>query len=338
MMGSEAEGVTSSKREGGTSRRFFWLATGIVAAIALYTGGWFYAANTLERATDTWLARMGERGAAATCQQREARGYPFRIGLFCSEAAIEDAEGRFAIRAAGLRSAAQIYNPAQIVGELDTIGLDLLAAPNPVGARAGDIRFSARLADPLPERASVTAQQVKLDATPEGRVAPVLFEAGHVEAHARRNGADLDLAVSAEAISALPPQIGREIRAERFQADFTVADGVRLAMERPQSLRGISLVIRDLAITLADKAGFALSGPFSVDMDGFIDAKLQISARNPQEIAALLAEIMPENGNQIRSVAAGLAALGDNPSLPLTVTKGQARIAFITLGRIPPLN
>ena len=337
-MGSEAEGVTSSKREGGTSRRFVWLATAIVAAIALYTGGWYYAADALEQATDTWLTRMNERGASASCEQRQARGYPFRIGLFCSKAAIADAEGRFAVRADGLRSAAQVYNPAHIVGELDAIRLDLFAAANPVGASASDIRFSARRADPLPQSASVTARQVALDATPEGRVASVLFEAGHAEAHTRRNGADLDLALSAEAMTARPPQLGREIRAERFQADLTVADGVRLAVERPQSLRGISLVIRDLAITLADKAGFALSGPLSVDIDGLIDAKLQISAQNPQKLATLLAEIMPENGDQIRSVAAGLAALGDNPSLPLTVTKGQARIAFITLGRIPPLN
>lgn len=337
-MGSEAEGVTSSKRKGGSSRRFVWLATAIVAALALYTGGWYYAAGTLEQATDTWLERMSARGADASCERRQARGYPFRIGLFCTEAAIADAEGRFAVSAAGLRSAAQVYDPAQVVGELDTVRLDLFGAPNPLGASARDIRFSARLAEPVPARASVTARQVELDATPENRIASILFEAARAEAHTRRNGADLDLAVSAETISAFPPQLGREIRADRFQADFTVADGVRLAMERPQSLRGISLVIRDLAITLADQAGFALSGPFSVDMDGFIDAKLQLSAQNPQKIATLLAEIMPENGNQIRSVAAGLAALGDNPSLPLTVTKGQARIAFITLGRIPPLN
>ena len=40
---------------------------------------------------------------------------------------------------------------------------------------------------------------------------------------------------------------------------------------------------------------------------------------------------------QIKTSFAGLAAMGDNPTLPLKVSKGRAMLGFIPLGNLPPL-
>jgi hypothetical protein len=51
-----------------------------------------------------------------------------------------------------------------------------------------------------------------------------------------------------------------------------------------------------------------------------------------------LAEAFPDQADQIRSAMAGFAILGDGTPLPLSIDKGRARIAFVKLGRLPPLD
>lgn len=318
------------------SRRFAWLAIAIIAATALYTAGWFYAAGRLEAATDAAIARITSDGGRAGCANRTARGYPFRIGLFCDEVALDDRDDRFNFRADGLRSAAQIYNPTHIVGELDEAWFDLFASPTPYGVHFEGIRFSTRIANPLPERISVTSGPISVDENPLSRGLLIVFSANGGETHLRRNGDDIDIAMSGEGISARA--INRQIDVERFLADLTIDDGVRLAAEPPKSLRGLSATLRDVSVMLAGDARVAVSGPIAVDSEGLVNAKLQLTAHKPREIAAFLADLMPEQRGQITSVAAGLAALGETPSLPLTIVKGQARLAFVTLGDIPPLR
>ena len=42
--------------------------------------------------------------------------------------------------------------------------------------------------------------------------------------------------------------------------------------------------------------------------------------------------------DQIRTSFAGLAVMGDNPTLPLKISKGRAMLGFIPLGNVPPLE
>jgi len=100
----------------------------------------------------------------------------------------------------------------------------------------------------------------------------------------------------------------------------------------------MSFVLRTLALGVGDGGTLSLSGPVSVDEAGLLNGKLQIAVTNPAAVGAYLETMMPEQRNEIRSVMSGITMLGDNPALPLTISRGKARIAFITLGQIPPLR
>ena len=157
----------------GYSRRFAWLAIAIVAVIGLYTAGWFYMASLLDAEAGKAIARIERDGGVALCANREARGYPFRIGLFCDRIGVTDAKGNVEVRGEGLRTAAQVYDPFRIIGELDALHIGYPGRQPGVSASASDMRFSASVAQPLPERASITMRAIAVDADPEGNDLPV---------------------------------------------------------------------------------------------------------------------------------------------------------------------
>ncbi|MDP3897146.1 MAG: DUF2125 domain-containing protein [Mesorhizobium sp.] len=316
------------------SRRFAWLAGGIVAAIGIYTGAWFYVAGRLEAEVEAVLARARDGGAEAACANAEARGYPFRIGIFCDKVAYRDAAAGLSLDGSGLRNAAQIYQPTRIVGELDTIAL-LLGDGSGFGFAAKDIRYSTRTSDPLPERVSVTGQALVASQSRAGEGPVTLADAAAGEAHLRREGADLDFALNFDALQwRIVPAGGEMLPPLDGAADMRLTDGVAFLADQPTSLRGASGEIRQASVG-TEGTGASIAGPFTVGADGLLDATLTLSIRNPQAFSMLLAASFPQIRPQVDQTAALIAALGDNPRLPLSVSKGVVRMGFLTLGRIP---
>jgi hypothetical protein len=316
------------------SRRFFWLGVFIVVLFGGYSLGWFWLAGRLEAEAKTAIAALNRDGVEANCVNPAARGYPFRIGLFCDSVAFSDAAQGISLSAGSFRSAGQIYDPMRLVAELDG---PVLVDSAQAGAFALDwqnLRASARLSTPLPQRLSLEGVQVKA-ATADG--AP-LFAAENLQAHMRPNEQNLDLAGSFSGL-ALDASLlkGRKIPPLSGQSDITVNDGVRLLGERVKDLRGQSGTIRELALSTGENTGVTLAGPFSVDEAGLIDARLNITIRDPKGLSAVLAEAIPERRAQIEQAFSGLAMLGAAPSLPLRINKGRATLGFIPLGEIPPL-
>jgi hypothetical protein len=154
----------------------------------------------------------------------------------------------------------------------------------------------------------------------------------------RRNGDDLDLAASF-ADAALDPRVaqGAKLPPLAGEADLTIIDGVDWVRFGDGSLRGRSGMVRTLALSTGQGTGLSLSGSFTVAEDGLLDADLMIRVRGPKELADQLAGAFPAHADQIRTSFMGLAAMGDNPSMPLKVTRGKARLGFLPLGDIPPL-
>lgn len=329
--------MTSSETPKRGARRFIWLAVGIVVAIAAYTAGWFWVAGEVEARTAAAIERIRGGGGEAECDGAEARGYPFRIGLFCRSVNWANARGA-SLRGDGLRTAAQIYNPFHVVGEMDEAWVGTASAVSRLSTNAKDIRFSARLDQPLPERASLTARTISVDGSPDAARSTIVLTAAASEAHMRRNGDAVDLAFSATDVEVSPPRLGRSLRFPALSADVSVDDGVRLAEQPPKSLRGLSGQLRSVAIDTGEDAGLTATGPLSVDADGLVDGQLQITVRNPKKLAAYVTDLFPDQAKQIQSAFSGIAMLGDNPTLPLTIRRGRAQMGFIPLGTIPPVE
>lgn len=96
------------------ARRIKWLMTGVLAAVGLYTGGWFYAAREVGGQVSAQLDQLATQGVAIDCPDRNVRGFPFRIGVFCSDFAVDAASQRLALKGGAFRSTAQVYNPRRV--------------------------------------------------------------------------------------------------------------------------------------------------------------------------------------------------------------------------------
>lgn len=335
IRGSETAAMTSSRQSGTNyGRRFMWLLLGIILVICFYTAGWFYAARTVVDQVQGAIVALNGDGRRASCEEPQARGYPFRIGIFCRSVMFEDAGKGVAFRAGELRSAAQVYQPWRIIGELD--GPASLEAPglNALSLGWSALRASARLASPLPERVSVEATDLAVQLDEQGETLQPLARSDSAELHLRPVGDDLDVAVrfaglalDEGVVGAVPPLSGL--------IDFSLAGGA-LPGGSEGGLRGHSGVIRALAVSAENGAGVTVSGPVAVDEAGLIDAELSVSVREPAALAKILGDLAPHARREIElalSAMAGANARG----LPLNIVRGEARLGFIPLGNIPPL-
>ena len=322
------------------SRRILWLAAAIVVAIAAYTAGWFYIGGELEAQTHRAIGRINAQGRRAGCESAQARGFPFRIGLFCDSVRYEDAMGGVAVSAGPLRSAAQVYDPYRVVSELD--GPARLELPGLIAIELNWdlLHSSARIATPLPRTASAQGRNVRATAL-DNPAGEALFAANVVEAHMRTRGDAVDLAASAEALTLSDAVIsGNHLPPLNASADLTVDDGVKLALAWDGSLRGRAGTIRSASVDAGEGAGFSVSGPFSVADDGLIDATLTLTIREPARLSKLLADAFPQFRETIESslgLIAAVSAGGAPASLPLVITRGRPVIGFVALEPIPPL-
>lgn len=115
-----ASRIMAASSQSGSGKKFWLLGGGVLLVIALYTGGWFYAASALKNTVLKAIAPRDQAGVSGECSDIEFRGYPFRIGLFCSKIDVDDNVNGVSATFGALRSAAQVYAPGNIVWELDS--------------------------------------------------------------------------------------------------------------------------------------------------------------------------------------------------------------------------
>ena len=104
--------MAASSRSG-SSRKFWLLGGGVVLVIALYTGGWFYAASVLKTNVLRAIAPRDTAELSGECADMDFRGYPFRIGLFCSKVDVDDNANGVSASFGALRSAAHARQAAR---------------------------------------------------------------------------------------------------------------------------------------------------------------------------------------------------------------------------------
>ena len=315
-------------------RRILWLAAFVVVLFGGYSAGWFYLADQLVTRTKATISAANRDGVTVECDNPIARGFPFRLGIYCDSVAYANATEAVGLTAGNLRTAGQIYDPMRFIAELD--GPATIATPRNgmLNLDWEKLRASVRWARPLPERVSVEGGNVAATTATGAPLATV----GAFEAHMRPNGQDLDLASTFEAL-ALDPSLldGRKLPVLSGQSDLTIQGGVDLRGIRPEELRGRSGIIRSASLSTGADTGLTVSGPFSIGEDGLIDATLRVTVRDPRGLSAVFAEAFPEKRREITSAFSALGFMGNDPTLPLVIERGQAKLAFFKLGDIPPI-
>lgn len=326
------------ERKPGYRRRLTWLAIVIALLVGGYSAIWFYVAGRLEAMVAQAVAEFNrDGGRSADCANTAARGFPLGMGLSCDSVRFEDVSQRLAAAAAAFHIGVEFYDPFNVVAELDSPARVSVPGGVPFAFNWGGLHASAKLAMDFPEHVSADVKSLTAEANPG--VSPVsLLSVGSAEAHMRKSGADLDFAAGFTDADIDPKLLnGGDLPPLKGAADLTIKDGVNLVRFGDGSLRGHSGTIRTLSVSSGETAGLALAGPFSVADDGVVDADFTVTIRDPKALSAMLATAFPSAADQIRSSFAGLAMLGDNPTLPLRISKGRATLGFIPLGNLPPL-
>ena len=323
------------------SRRIKWLGFFVAALIALYTGAWFWGAYYLKQEIGKALSASTVDGKRADCQNLDIKGYPFRAGVFCDRVAFEDPSQKISVKLGAVRSATQIYDPMRGIVELD--GPLELALPGGKSIRAewSLLHASGRLAQPLPKRLSLEANDVAISLPSQP-----LFKAGNIQSHFRTSGQDIDLAASGAGIviDSLAAQ-GRAIPEFSFGADLQIRNGVALATSGEKNLarllRGQSGTLRAISLDFADGGGLTLSGPVSLDENGLLSGDISITFSEAEKLGKAIEKAAPEIAAYVSpslSLAAANAKPGEDPRIDVTIRKGRAAIGLIPLGEIPPLQ
>lgn len=331
----------SSTQGKSASRRFLYLAIATVVLFSAYSAGWYVLADRLTTGATRVVDQINARGDRANCENISARGYPFRLGIYCDTVFFERAAAGVSVAAGALRSAAQVYRPNLVISEVDGPARVLLPNLLPLRLSWQTLRTSTRLASPFPDRFSLETSNLAA-IFGDSQTAEPSARAAETELHARPDGANLDVATRITKFTMNPALFpGRTVPSTDINADIRVENGVGLVLSGNRSLRGYSGILRNFSMLAAGGTGVTLKGPFSIAADGLIDADLTLGIKRPQDLAKVLADIIPEARSQIRNglMAFSLTA-GDtdgNMKLPLKITRGSAVIGFIRLGQIPPL-
>lgn len=339
--------MTQGEYPSPASRKMKRLTIGIVIVAIVYTAGWFFAAHQIETRLDTALSERQRSGSTIECTDRDIKGYPFRIGLFCGALKVDDtrygASGAFG----AFRSAAQVYRPGHAVMELDgpaeirfSPGLSVSANWSllhaSVQAGLSGVRQSAMTYDDL-----TGTLRADRDQTP-----PLRFDARHGEAHLRQNGADLDMALSVDGLDVNIADGGpRLLPVFDSVLDLTLVDRATLLENgtfSPGMLRDTKGEVRNLTLDLGNGMVTQASGPFTVNADGLISGKFSLTMKNIEGWRQNLTGSFTDEGsvaliNNIANMLTALSSGANEATVTLNVRDGTAFLAFFPIGELPRL-
>jgi hypothetical protein len=323
------------------STKLALLAGFILLVIAGYTLLWFTLADRLQGRVESFLADLGDEGLVAKCDNLDVRGYPFRIGVFCDAIRAENG-GEFTVAADAFRSTAQVYNPGHIVSELDGPLQVSLDTGESLSAEWDVLQASTVFSTDGLMRTSLAGRGIDGNVTlPAGAEAGISAETA--EFHARRRGADLDVAFRATDAGIDETVAGAALPAVDVVAEATLHDGAGFLGERaiePAALRGSSGRLEDARLLLPEGGALTLSGPFEIAENGEISGAFEVSVEEPAGVVEALAAFFPDYRDEIERGAGMIASFAggeDGISFDVQVREGRVFVGIIPLGRIPAI-
>jgi hypothetical protein len=336
------ENIMAASSQSRSGRKFWLLGAGIVLVVALYTGGWFYAASTLKSTVLTAIGPGNKAGVSGECTDIDFRGFPFRIGLFCSKVDVDDNVNGVSASFGALRSAAQVYAPGHIVWELDSPAEIRTAHGLSVNAEWTNLQSSLVTKLKGIDHSSTIIDGLKATAVSSATGQTINFDAAHTELHLRQNGADLDGAISltdAQTVIKDWPQVLPKLSTSAdvtLQGKAGMIDG-----SDEKGLYGASGELRKAVADIGDGKVMTLSGPFSFDEEGYLTAQFKLQIEDVNAWRDSIKQGFPDIAKTVDTAAKLLKAMaggGGTVSVDLVVQRGNATVSgFIPLGQIPPI-
>lgn len=324
------------------ARRIAILAAVIVAGGLAWTAVWHYLGGRIEEAAADIARQAEERGRTVECRSPEARGYPFRFGLFCDAARFADPARGISATAGALRSAAQVYQPNRIVAELDgplaASVQGFLVNGNWASLRASTVlrgdgspsRLSSEMKD-----ASFTLDEAPV---PLAVALPFRLSLSSGEAHVRdeQGGLDAALYLRGAQSPAVPEAFDMTVEAS-LPRQAPVLAGAPLSLPLDATLHRVDIVA-------AGGGSIALNGSVNAGEDGLLNGTLTAELTDPEALQALAQRIDPSLGETFRGIMPVLNAMASagsggerRVSVPLTIRNGVVTAGFFPVAKLPPL-
>ena len=335
-MAASSESGTSS-----VAKKVTVLAVAVVALIGIYTAGWYYAAGKIKERTLAIIAGGPDAPVTATCADADMRGYPFRLGLFCSGVTVDDSRNGISASFGALRSAAQVYNPSHIVWEMDQPAVIRSSDGLAVSSQWSSLQSSVQIDSGRVQRSALVIEDARTSIVHPDLDGALNLASKHAELHMRQNGADVDAALTVEKLAAALEDGGRTLPPVDLRADVTVVNGAAL-LQGGGGLRGNNAEIRKISADLGEGRIVTLSGPIAIDQEGYVSGKLKLEVTGIDHWRSTLKTALPEAEKTIDTAINMLGALasgGDRVSIDLTLQRGAILAGgFIPVGKIPPLR
>ena len=317
------------------------LGIGVVLVIGLYTAGWFYFASQAKSWLQNAMQGQGERPFAVDCKDLEIRGYPFRIGAFCSAVKIDVAKAGLSASLGQVRSAAQIYNPGHAVIEMDGPADIRTSFGFMANATWSNLRSSVVGGFTGLERSSVEADDIHADIGDPLLPNAISADFKHGEWHVRQNGDDIDVATESNDLVIQTNALPISLPVSNVDSDVTfIGQSDVLKGKKRFSLRSSAGKLNLARIDFRDKGAIDLSGSFQFDEAGLLNGAFDVKLSKIDELQKVLSASFPaaaEPINQVAGVLTGLSAGTGTATIKVNVRKGVVFVAFFELGRIPPI-
>ncbi|QGA56827.1 DUF2125 domain-containing protein [Brucella sp. 2280] len=327
-------------------KRTITLVIAVPVFIAAYTAGWFYIADRLEAKARADMARLDAQGVGVQCENLHMGGYPLRINVVCDSISWQRPSEGMAFRAGKFSSGSPLYAPYSLTNALTGPAFIEFPGISPLEVNWSKFTSNTRLARPFPTEIEISASDVAVGLRTEPTKTEPLSSLEHMNVQIDGSTGMLKLMGRFAGLKFAPSVIGN-VKSPELDgvADIDISDAEGLLVSDSESvyqrLRGHSGTINQAFVSMPNGAMVSLTGPFSVNEDGLINADLKLTLVNAQSLAQAGQAVFPAQGGNIATVLFALSAMpkdeNGNPTMEIAIRKGKASAGFIPLGRLPAL-
>ncbi len=307
--------------------------------------GWHYAAEMLKQRFTEIRAELKTTNQQLECINQRVEGFPFRIGIYCDNFFYSGQSTGIAVDSSAMRSAAQLYQPGQIVFEFDSPALVTIPTGESFTSEWDSLRSSLYVDLDGPERISLHGQ--KLRYTPQDPAFGSV-KISDSQLHLRRVADNsVDVALSIQDFSLVDKtgeyndgefSISTIFTLEELYSDLLASKNL-LQIARVKGLKGYIEKFQ-----FSPKAGGMLevSGPAEISPAGRISGKFAVKFSKLDEVANYAGQFFPNAKDAIITMAQAISVLSggskeSSVSLKIVARNGQLYVGIFPVGSIPPL-
>jgi len=335
--------ASSTTAASSSIRKWIWLFVIIILVIGAYSAGWFYAANALKTNILKVLGDQKQAGVSGECADIDFRGYPLRIGIYCSSVKVDDKINGISAVFGALRSRSEVYTPGHISWDLRSPAEIRTAHGLTITSQWSHLRSNLVTKRGGVGQTSTIIEDLKATIVSAATAQTFDFNAARTEMHLVQKGADLNAVFRLQNSNTVVQGLALPLPTLSTNIEMTLFDKAGLidGSDTTGKLYGAKGELRKVVADIGNGRVMTLSGPFSFDEAGYLTGQFKLKIESIDDWRKSLGELFPDLASTINTAGKLLKALvagNTTASVDLTVKRGEVSLSgFIPLGKIPPI-